>query len=200
MQPQSITAEKRTDGPAWYAVWTRSRHEKVVREELASKGIEHFLPTIKTVNQWKDRKQQVEVPLFPGYCFARIGLEDRIRVLESRGVIQLVGNGPRPIPIPDDEIEHLRRLMGSDLLYEYGRYERKGVEVEVIHGPLQGVRGSLIRMASKCRLVIAVRLIEQAAVVDIDAGSVIALDGPLAVARPAAPLGAHPRQQVCTTV
>ncbi|TAL09546.1 MAG: antitermination protein NusG, partial [Nitrospirae bacterium] len=57
--------------PRWYAVRTRSRHEKLVRDRLAALGLEHLLPTVHRLSQWKDRKKEVEVPLFSGYCFAR---------------------------------------------------------------------------------------------------------------------------------
>ena len=61
-----------TDAPtAWYAIWTRSRHEQMVREQLERKGYEAFLPTIPRWSRWKDRKKKIDWPLFPGYCFAR---------------------------------------------------------------------------------------------------------------------------------
>ena len=56
---------------AWYAIWTRSRHEQVVREQLERKRFEAFLPTITRWSRWKDRKKKIDWPLFPGYCFAR---------------------------------------------------------------------------------------------------------------------------------
>jgi transcription antitermination factor NusG len=77
---------------SWYAVQTLSRHEKVVRGQLQKRNVEHFLPTIQRLSQWK----KVEVPLFAGYCFARLASEDRLPVLQSQGVVRLVGCMGRP--------------------------------------------------------------------------------------------------------
>ena len=78
------------DAPAWYAVWTRSRHEQVVREQLERKGLEAFLPTITRWSRWKDRKKQVDWPLFPGYCFVRFNGAERLPVLKCTGVVNIV--------------------------------------------------------------------------------------------------------------
>jgi transcription termination/antitermination protein NusG len=158
---------------AWYAVSTRYRHERIVRDELQRKGIEHFLPTIRTVSRWKDRAKELEQALFPGYCFVRIDLCDRLRVLETRGVVHLVGNTRGPIPLPTSEIASLQVLMRSDAAYGWEQTFRTGMAVQVIRGPLHGVRGVLIRMVSACRLLLGVQLIQQAASVEIDADSVM---------------------------
>ena len=50
----------------WYALWTRSRHEAVVRQELERIQVEAFLPTITKWSRWKDRKKKIDWPLFPG--------------------------------------------------------------------------------------------------------------------------------------
>jgi len=69
----------------WYALRTRSRHEKMVRDRLGGIGVEHFLPTVMRVSRWKDRKMEVEFPLFPGYCFARFPWQEKLRVLMISG-------------------------------------------------------------------------------------------------------------------
>ena len=70
---------------AWYAIWTRSRHEQVVREQLERKGYEAFLPTITKWSRWKDRKKKIDWPLFPGYCFARFDTKERLPILKCTG-------------------------------------------------------------------------------------------------------------------
>jgi len=163
---------------AWYAVTTRYRHERLVRDELQRKGIEHFLPTVRTVSRWKDRAKEIEQALFPGYCFVRIDLRDRLRVLESRGVVHLVGNAHGPVPIQTSEIAALQLLTRSETLYGWEPTFQPGMAVEVIRGPLEGVRGVLIRMVSACRLLLGVQLIQQAASVEIDAESVLPIVSP----------------------
>lgn len=160
------------DGARWYAVRTRSRHEKLVRDRLAGLGIEHLLPTVMRLRQWKDRKQEIEVPLFSGYCFARFDWPARLAVQTVSGVVGIAGGGLRAEPIPDAEIAALTSLMASELPYDAYPYLREGMTVEVLRGPLEGVRGILLRKAKKHRLVISIHLIQQAVAVEIDASEV----------------------------
>jgi transcriptional antiterminator NusG len=156
---------------SWYALQTRSRHEKIVREELATRSIEHFLPTVKRVSQWRDRRKEIEFPLFPGYCFARFSLHNRLSVLQSPGVVNIVG-AVRPEPIPDSEIDSLRIVMSNRIQYQLYPYLQEGSLVEVTDGPMQGVRGVLLRHARPYRLVLSINLIQRAVTVEVDASSV----------------------------
>ncbi len=162
------------DSARWYAIRTRSRHEKLVRDRLAAESIEHLLPTVMRLSQWKDRKKEIEAPLFPGYCFARFAWPDRLAVQTVSGVVGIVGGGHRPEPVPDREIDDLRTLMSSTLKYDAHPYLREGMAVEVIRGPLKGVRGILLRKDKRHRLVLSVHLIQQAAAVEIDDADVVA--------------------------
>jgi transcription antitermination factor NusG len=156
----------------WYALRTRSRHEKVVRDQLLSQGIEPLLPTVKRLSQWKDRRKEIEVPLFSGYCFVRFTSDHKLPVLKTIGVVDIVGSGHSPEPIPDEEIVAIKTLMTSVLPYDPHPYLHEGMMVEVIRGPLQGVRGILLRKEKCHRLVLGVRLIQQAAAVEINVSDV----------------------------
>jgi transcription antitermination factor NusG len=159
----------------WYAIRTRSRHEKLVRDRLASQGIEILLPTVIRLSQWKDRKKQVEFPLFSGYCFARFPWMERTPILMVSGVVEIVGSGGRGESIPDREIGAIQALMASALPYDAHPYLREGMTVKVIRGPLEGVEGVLLRKAKRYRLVVSVHLIQQAAAVELDAADVMPL-------------------------
>jgi transcription antitermination factor NusG len=154
--------------PRWYALRTKSRHEKLVRDQLDKQGIEPLLPTVKRLNQWKDRKKEVEVPLFSGYCFVRFGQAEKLPVQQVMGVVEIVGSGSRPEPIPEEEIHALKALMVTVLPYDPHPYLHEGMAVEVIRGPLQGVHGILLRKEKRHRLVLGVRVIQQAVAVEID--------------------------------
>ncbi|MBS0183273.1 MAG: UpxY family transcription antiterminator [Nitrospira sp.] len=156
----------------WYALRTKSRHEKFVRDQLHKQGIEPLLPTVKRLSQWKDRKKEIEVPLFSGYCFVRFGNGGTLPVQKVVGVLEVVGS-KRPEPIPEEEIESLKTLMASVLPYDPHPYLHEGMKVEVARGPLQGVHGILLRKEKRHRLVIGVRVIQQAAVVEIDVNDVV---------------------------
>jgi transcription antitermination factor NusG len=164
----------RTEGePRWYAVRTRSRHEKRVRTQLADRpGIDVFLPLLERRSRWKDRVQRVQLPLFSGYCFVRFRRPDRVRVLKAVGVVGLVGPSGEPEPIPDCEIEAIRALTGSRLAYEPFPFLAEGMAVEVVRGPLMGVRGKLLRKDRELRVVLSVTLIRQSVSVVIDAEDV----------------------------
>lgn len=174
-QLNDISQTDETNRLHWYALRTKSRHEKLVRDQLDKQGIEPLLPTVKRLSQWKDRKQEIEVPLFSGYCFVRFGHENKLPVQKVIGVVEVVGSSKRPEPIPDHEIESLRTLMNSVLPYDPHPYLHEGMKVEVVRGPLQGVQGILLRKEKRHRLVIGVHLIQQAAVVEIDVNDVVAM-------------------------
>lgn len=156
----------------WFAVWTRSRHEATVRQQLSVKGIEAFLPTVTRWSRWKDRKKRVEWPLFPGYCFARFDAADTLPVLTCSGVVTLVSFEGRPAPIPEHEVESVRTLVESELRFDPCPLVREGDLVEVVRGPLRGVVGRLVRKGSHARLVLTVGLIGQGVTVEVDAADV----------------------------
>jgi transcriptional antiterminator NusG len=157
----------------WYAIWTRSRHEQVVREQLERRQFEAFLPTITRWSRWKDRKKKIDWPLFPGYCFARFGVVDTLPILKCTGVVNIVSFEGKPAAIPDYELESIRLLIGSELQYDPCPMIREGMMVEVAHGPLRGVIGRLVRKdAKKASLVLSVDLIGQGVSVEVDAADV----------------------------
>src|ERR671918_1347473 len=156
----------------WFALWTRSRHEQVVRDQLQKKQIDVFLPTVTKWSRWKDRKKKIDWPLFPGYCFARFHPQERLPVLKCTGVVSIISFEGEPAPIPEHEIFGIRQLVESDLAYDPCPMIREGDLVEVKSGPLKGVMGRLVRKNEKARLVLSVDLIGQAVSVEVDAADV----------------------------
>lgn len=154
-------------------MWTRSRHEQVVREQLAKKHYDVFLPTMTRWSRWKDRKKKIDWPLFPGYCFARFDPEQTLPILKCTGVVNIVSVEGRPAAIPEVEIDSIRVLVGSELQFDPCPLIHEGMMVEVIHGPLKGVIGRLVRKdAPRARLVLSVDLIGQAVSVEVDVADV----------------------------
>ena len=159
--------------PNWYAIWTRSRHEKIVRDQLEKKSeVDVFLPTIGKWSRWKDRKKKIDWPLFPGYCFARFNPLERLPILKCTGVVNIVSYQGEPAAIPEHEIDGIRQLVESELAFDPCPMIREGMMVEVTHGPLKGVVGRLVRKNEKARLVLSVDLIGQAVSVEVDAADV----------------------------
>ena len=160
-------------GAHWFAVWTRSRHEQTVLDQLQKKHIDVFLPTITRWSRWKDRKKKIDWPLFPGYCFARFDPNDTLPILKCSGVVSIVSFDGKPAAIPSYELESIRVLVASELQYDPCPLIHEGMMVEVAHGPLRGVVGRLLRKdAHRARLVLSVDLIGQAVSVEVDAADV----------------------------
>ena len=151
------------DQARWYAVRTRSRHEKLVARQLESQGIESFLPIVTQTRNWSDRRKQVETPLFSGYAFLRVihSSGDRMRVLRTQGVVSFVGLHGTGIPIPDHQIEDIKTLVGSRIQYEERPFLRIGQQVRVRGGALDGIRGILVAENGDHSLVISVEPIQR---------------------------------------
>jgi transcription antitermination factor NusG len=155
--------------PQWFAVQTRYRYEQRVAGDLAAKGVENYLPLLREVHSWKDRRKWLEVPAFGGYIFVRLEEtpRSRVRVLETNGVIRVLGGRSGPEPVPDSEIESLRLSLGSGAPCVRHPYLAAGTLLRIDHGPLRGLEGRLVRTANALRVVVCVASIGQAIAVEV---------------------------------
>lgn len=147
----------------WYAIYTKPRHEKKVYQQLVDKDIVAFLPMTKSLRQWKDRRKWVEMPLFTGYVFIDILLKNKIEALQTHGVVKMVSFGGVPASIPDWQIEQLKRVISQPESLRLEQYLKKGDTVEVIAGPLKGVKGYLREVRGETRVAILIDGIYQSA-------------------------------------
>jgi len=159
----------------WFALYTRSRFEKQVAEQLERKRMPVFLPLRREVHRWQDRYQKVEVPMFRGYLFAQFSPDspERTAVLRTAGVVRIVGFGQKDAEVPAEQIESLRRVAEDGALLHSHRYLRIGQRVKIASGALAGVEGILVRIRKQDRLVIAVDAIRQAVAVELAGYEVI---------------------------
>jgi transcription antitermination factor NusG len=158
--------------PLWYAVRVRSNYERTVSTVLDHKGVEQFLPTYRSRRVWSDRVKTIELPLFPGYVFCRIPLEERNRVITTDGVVGFVGAGRQPIPVSEAEIDAIRTIVQSQAPAEPWPFLKIGQTVRINRGSLSGIEGILIKVKSSWRLVVSVMLLERSVAVEIDAAYV----------------------------
>ncbi len=161
--------------PHWYAVYTRSRHEKSVADLLLHKSVDHFLPLYETVRKWKNGNFKVHLPLFPGYLFVHIPLRERLQVLQVPGVVQLVSSGGVPLALPQAEIETIRDALTKGLQAHPHPYLKVGSRVRVSSGPLEGLHGILLRKKGKLRVVVSVDLIMRSISMDVNESEVEAI-------------------------
>ncbi len=154
----------------WYAIRTRSRHEKVAARELDAYGIPVFLPLTYTVRQWSDRQTKVEMPLFPGYAFVRVNYlsDERVRVLRATGVVSFVGPNAASASIPEEQIESIRTVLLRKLPVEQHPFLSVGQRVRVRSGSLSGVEGILVAVKGARTLVISVEPIQRSVCIKLD--------------------------------
>jgi transcription antitermination factor NusG len=153
----------------WYAVLTLPKHEKSVVRHLEVRNVESFLPMYEEVRLWKNRQRmKVTLPLFPSYLFVRVCDRERVKALQSPGVLQIVGNRREPLPLPDAEIEFLRSGLRGKRIQPF-RELLLGQKVRIRSGVMQGVQGTLVRKSNALRFVLTLELINQHAAIEVDA-------------------------------
>jgi transcription antitermination factor NusG len=158
------------DAEEWYAVHTYPRHEKRVTKRIERHGVTTFLPMIRETHHWSDRHKTVELPLFSCYLFVRLKATDekRIRVLQTDGVISLVGSQRTGTPIPDEEIEAVRTLLEREPPCSAYPFLKVGQRVRVRGGALDGLEGVFVSQNGYDSLVISVDAIQRSIAVRIN--------------------------------
>jgi transcription antitermination factor NusG len=166
--PNLVTAPVIADAPRWYAVYTYPRHEKAVAEQLESKAVETFLPIFASRSRWKDRSVEISRPLFPGYVFTRIRMEDRTKVVGIPSVVRILSFNGRPAEISAQEIESVRLCLGGGAALEAHSVPEVGERVRVCSGAFEGVEGIVANRTNRCKVIISISLIHQAVALEID--------------------------------
>ncbi len=152
----------------WFALRVRSKHERIAALHLRERGYEEFSPSYKAVTQWSDRRKTIDRFLFPGYVFCRFNPQDRLPVLTTPGVVDLIGFGDGPAPIPDHEIEQVRTMVRSGLLVTPWPFLEVGQTVLLERGPLAGLEGILEEVKGKLRVVVSIRLLQRSVSTEVD--------------------------------
>ena len=159
----------------WYAVYSRSRHEKQVDMMLRRQSLQTYLPLRRAWSRRRDRRVTVDLPALPGYLFVRCALygEVRAQIKKTPGVIRLVENAGQPCVIPETQIESLRAVLERSFEVEAHPYFNIGDRVQVARGHFVGAEGYLVRIApGRHKLVVAVEFVNQAVAIEIDAADV----------------------------
>lgn len=160
----------------WLAAYTRSRHEQHVADQLRLKSLEFLLPTYQRLARWSDRVRRSQAPLFPGYVFVHVSAGERVRVLETVGVVQLVSAGGKPAILRDEDVERLRTCASRSNDVEPHPYLRIGHRVRVKYGPFAGCEGLLVEKQNSVRLVISIEQIMRSVAINLNGADVEPLD------------------------
>lgn len=161
----------------WYAVYTQPRAEKKVAERFYKAGINYYLPIYKQLKKWSDRKKWVEEPLFKSYIFVNISEAEYYKVLNTHGVVRFITFTGKAVEIPEREIDTIKLLLLeypdelevlTDLL--------PGTPIEIIAGPMMGVKGELVDYRGEKRASIKVEYINQTVLVNIPSAFISPLE------------------------
>ena len=174
---RAVTDRAEAHLPHWYALRVRSNREKAVSRDLQLAGIPEFLPLYSVRSVWSDRTKIIERPLFPGYVFARVAPRQFDRVIQTRGIVQILGSSLHPTPIADEDIAAVRRVTESQMNIEPCDYQ-VGELVTVETGAFAGVTGRIVRTKGARRLVVSLdlKILHVAVSVELDTDTVTRAD------------------------
>jgi transcription antitermination factor NusG len=156
----------------WLAAYTRSKHEHRVAWQLGQKNLEYLLPTYERLTRWSDRIKRVNAPLFPGYIFVNICEHERVLLLETLGIVQLVSVAGAPASLSDEDVERLRLCSFGCPDVEPHPYLKIGRRVRVKHGPFAGWEGTLLQKQNSRRLVVNIEQIMKSVAINIHSADV----------------------------
>jgi transcription antitermination factor NusG len=153
----------------WFAAQVWSGRERHCATHLRVRGYEVFLPCYTERRRWSDRVKVIERALFAGYVFCRSEADVLAQVITAPGVIRIVGDGQRPLPIPTDEIESIQRIVASGVAATPWPFMHEGQHVRIDVGPLRGTHGRILRTKTDHRLIVSISLLQRSVAVELDA-------------------------------
>ena len=159
----------------WYALQVRSRLEERVSEMLTVKGYSVFLPTFAVRKRVGPKSEKKHVPMFPGYLFCQYSSSLTNKIVDTPGLMRIVGFENGPAPVEDSEIASLRRICDSGVCATMWQHTAVGRKVRITSGPLTDVEGSFVRERSSDRIVVSISLLGRAVSVEIDGNDVVAV-------------------------
>jgi transcription elongation factor/antiterminator RfaH len=165
----SFAAGETVPNPAWFAVQTRSRHERVASHHLSMRGVSNYLPTVCEIRRWSDRRKKIETPLFPGYVFVQIVAhnERRVEVLRTPGIVKFVGASPEGAQIPEEQIEFVRKLINQNVPWTSHPFLKTGQRVRIRGGALDQVEGIFLKRNGEGALIISINAIQRSLAVSV---------------------------------
>jgi transcription antitermination factor NusG len=161
MQPQNPNP--------WFALTVHPKHEHLAERGLRHQGFEVYLPLHRSRRRWSDRTKTLDMVLFPGYVFCRFQPQDKLRIMTSPSVRGIVRTGRDPVPVDDAEIASIRSLIASGRPIDLCPFLRVGQHVRINHGPLESVRGVILRSDDNWRVVVSVEALGCSVSVEVDA-------------------------------
>jgi transcription antitermination factor NusG len=152
----------------WFALAVKPRFDKAVAQALERKGYDTLLPLYKKHHRYGTRSKASELPLFPGYVCCRFDVQARLPILTTPGVIQVLGAGNLPLPLPEAEVHSLQTAMRAQLPVAPFPFVDTGRKVRINSGALAGLEGIVISSRQPLRLVLSITLLQRSVLLEID--------------------------------
>ena len=153
----------------WFVAYTAPRHEKFVQTQLVAKEIQSFLPVYSVERRWKNGvRREIQYPLFPGYVFVRFDANERLPVVQTAGLVYIVGNGSSPLPVDDQEIHALRVGTQHASISPHPTVSTGDI-VCITSGPFKGVKGRVQESGRNLKFVVTIELIQRSFAIDVHA-------------------------------
>jgi transcription antitermination factor NusG len=162
----------------WFALTVKPQHERKTALALEVKEYPFFLPLYRAKRRWSDRVKELDLPLFPGYVFSQFAFDQRTPILQIPGVVSVVHFGNLPTPIPDEEIEAVRKMVGSGRAVEPWPFLKVGRRVRIDGGSMDGVEGVLLEIKNSLRVVVSIEILQRSVAVEIDRDQITVLPEP----------------------
>ena len=158
----------------WWVAHTKSRNEKALAQDLIRKGISYFLPMSWKVRRKNNRTIRSLLPLFGGYLFLCVNENQRIEVLRTNRIANLIEVKDQQKLI--DELLHIERAFQAGVILKPHKYLKAGQRCRVIAGPLSDLQGITTKTKGTTRLVLQIDILGQAASVEIDTDMIEIID------------------------
>jgi len=150
----------------WYCLHTKSRREKCVARDCKQFEIPHFLPLRKSIKRHNGRNYIFDVPLFSGYLFCAASKEQYYSLMKTNNMANFLEVKDKESLLND--LKHINLAFEKDVPVEPFPFLRRGRLVRIIRGPLMGLEGVLSERKQKFRVVLNVRMLNQAVAVEVD--------------------------------
>lgn len=161
----------------WYVVYTKPKHEKKVAERLEEYGINYFLPLMRTLRTWHDRKKYIFLPLFPSYIFVYLNNKsDYFGGLNIESVWYYVKSGKEAARVPDKIISDLQMLIAGayDIEVTFDHFQ-PGCQLAISKGPLSGLSCELVEHKGQKGFLVRVNLLQRSILVSLPSECLMAI-------------------------
>jgi|TARA_B110000495_G_C22945384_1_gene553399 transcription antitermination factor NusG len=149
----------------WHVLYVKSRWEKKVHESLGEISLESFLPQLKTVKQWSDRKKIILKPLFPSYVLVNINSSLEFhKALSVNGASAFIRFGKEYARVTEKEINQIKFLIentDAEKIEVDAELPKIGEIKKITHGPLSGLECEVLKTGNVNKIIVRIHSLQQ---------------------------------------